>query len=575
MREQRRRTFAAAALFAALTLIATYPIARAPGSYAFFSHADAQLNMWILAWDAHALAHDPKNLFNANIFSPEKRTLAYSETLLGYMPIAAPVLWLHGSPALAFNAVLLFSFVASAFAMYLLARHLTGRHWPSIVAGIVYAFVPYRFAHVPQIQLESMEWMPLAFLCLHLYIERRRVKYAAALAAVIAMQALCCMYYAIFLGIALGVATPLLLLMDPQPRRLGAAATLAAAAALAALAAAPIATEYLRVHRAEGLERTIDEVAQRSAVPQTYLSSPARLHQRLWAGAQEHPRDYLFPGVVMLLLAAIGIVGGTVAPAAIRGAEPSERRWLPVILVYGTVALLGVTASFGPQGIAGISVYKLVYAAGPLVHGIRQVSRFAVLAIFAASVLAAIGATMIEAAARRFGTVAIAAVACVAFLEVLVAPVRADRPGGDALVPVPPVPPVYEWLAQQPGRFAILELPFAPSGQVWENASYVYWSTVHWHGVVDAYSGFSSPSYPALARILKGFPDERSHEELRARHVRYIIVHYDRYRPWNTPLNVARVARTPWLQNVQQFPDVDVLELKPDARLLTRADGSR
>src|SRR5215467_3257256 len=102
-----RRTWAAAALFAVPTLVATYPIARAPSSLSFFHHSDAQLNTWILAWDAHALAHHPRDLFNANIFSPEPRTLAYSETLLGYMPIAGPLLWLGGSPALAFNAVLL------------------------------------------------------------------------------------------------------------------------------------------------------------------------------------------------------------------------------------------------------------------------------------------------------------------------------------------------------------------------------------------------------------------------------------------------------------------------------------
>src|SRR5262245_34871795 len=151
-----RATCAAAALFAALTLVATYPIARAPATSAFFNHSDAQLNMWILAWDAHALARDPRNLFNANIFYPEPRTLAYSETLLGYLPIAGPILWLHGSPALAFNAVLLFSFAASGFGMYLLGCHLTGRYWPAIIGGVVYAFLPYRFVHVPQIQLEAM-----------------------------------------------------------------------------------------------------------------------------------------------------------------------------------------------------------------------------------------------------------------------------------------------------------------------------------------------------------------------------------------------------------------------------------
>jgi hypothetical protein len=156
-----------------------------------------------------------------------------------------------------------------------------------------------------------------------------------------------------------------------------------------------------------------------------------------------------------------------------------------------------------------------------------------------------------------------------------VAPLSADRPGGEALIQVPPVPPVYEWLARQPGTFAIVELPFAPPGQMWENGSYVYWSTVHWHGLVDGYSGFAPPWYAPLARILSRFPDQSSHEALLARHVRYVIVHRDRYKPWNPPLNFARIGRTPWLHEVQQFPDVDVLAVMPDERFLTRADDRR
>ncbi|HXI29897.1 MAG TPA: hypothetical protein VNG89_15770 [Vicinamibacterales bacterium] len=568
---RHRRAGAAAALFVALTLVATWPIARAPASYAFFDHADAQLNMWILAWDAHALAHDPRNLFNANIFSPETRTLAYSETLLGYLPIFGLILWLHGSPVLAFNAVLLFSFAASAFAMYLLARHLTGREGPAIVAGIVYAFVPYRFAHIPQIQLEAMEWMPLAFLCLHLFVERRRPRYAAALAAAVVMQGLCCAYYAVFLVTALIVATPLLLLFDRQPRRWRAAAALAAAVCVSATVLAPVAAEYAEVHRDEGLERTLDEVAEKSAEPGTYLASPARLHQRLWAGAQRWPHDYLFPGAVMLFLAATAIVG-LATPAARRRRDP---RAVTVTLAYATVAAVGVLASFGPHGIAGISLYRLAYAAGPLFHGLRQVSRFAVLALFGASVLAALGASVLESLTPRAGTLAVTALACIAFVELLVAPLTADRPGGEALVRVPPVPPVYEWLARQPGTFAIVELPFAPRGQMWENGSYVYWSTVHWHGLVDGYSGFAPPSYAPLVRILNRFPDPASHEALLERHVRYVIVHRSLYKPWNPPLNFARIERTPWLHEVQQFPDVDVLAVRPDERLLTRADDRR
>src|SRR5437763_12421727 len=98
-----RRTLTAAALFVALTVIATYPVVRAPASYAFFNHSDAQLNMWILAWDAHALAHHARDLFDTNIFFPETRTLAYSETLLGYSQLCGPLCCLGGTHALVLN----------------------------------------------------------------------------------------------------------------------------------------------------------------------------------------------------------------------------------------------------------------------------------------------------------------------------------------------------------------------------------------------------------------------------------------------------------------------------------------
>jgi hypothetical protein len=562
-----RRLLAAAALFLGLTLMATYPIALAPASYAFFTHSDAQLNMWIMAWDAHALAHDPLNLFNANIFFPEPRTLLYSETLLGYLPIFGPILWLGGSPALANNAVLLFSFTASGIAMYLLARHLTGRHWPAIAAGVAYAFVPYRFVHIPQIQLAAMEWMPLAFLCLHLFVERGDLKYAVGLGASVVMEALCCVYYSAFLAIALVVGAPLLLLTDARGRAWRKLATLALVACLAAVAVAPLFGEYLRVHRTRGLERSLEAIAQKSAVPATYLASTSRLHQRLWATSLPAPRDYLFPGILAVVLAGIAVA------AAVPSNRSSDcvigrRR---IVLTYTAIVIVGLLASLGPQGIGGLSLYRLFYFIVPVFHGLRQTSRFGVLVIFGVSVLAALGAAVLEAPLRRVGAAAPMALAGLVFMELLVAPLRTDRPNGDALMRVPSVPPVYTWLAAQPDTFAILELPYANEAQFWQNASYVYWSTVHWHGLVDAYSGFAPPNYHSLTRILDGFPDEVSRQALLQRDVHYVVVHHDRYEIWNRALNYDRINRTVWLRRAAQFPNVDVFRVEPDARMLTDA----
>jgi len=49
-------------------------------------------------------------------------------------------------------------------------------------------------------------------------------------------------------------------------------------------------------------------------------------------------------------------------------------------------------------------------------------------------------------------------------------------------------------------------------------------------------------------------------------------VHFDLYKPWNAPLN-ARVNQTAWLHEVQRFPNVVVLSVQPEERLLTRADS--
>ena len=59
-----------------------WPLATDPGRLSRNDTADTVHHEWILAWDAHQLARDPRHLFDANIFYPERNTLAFSETLL-------------------------------------------------------------------------------------------------------------------------------------------------------------------------------------------------------------------------------------------------------------------------------------------------------------------------------------------------------------------------------------------------------------------------------------------------------------------------------------------------------------
>jgi hypothetical protein len=103
----------------------------------------------------------------------------------------------------------------------------------------------------------------------------------------------------------------------------------------------------------------------------------------------------------------------------------------------------------------------------------------------------------------------------------------------------------------------------------------VYWSTIHWHGLVDAYSGFAPPNYASLARILANFPDALSRKALEIRDVRFVIIHRDRYQPWNPAVNFARLNRTVWLERAATFPNVDILEVRADDQAIAHGDRSR
>src|SRR5579859_212788 len=96
----------ALALFALLTIVMTWPQARVIGTAAT-PHQDVYFNMWRLEWFAHAVAKQPRSLFDANIFHPEPDTLALSDAMIVEDAVAAPLIWMRLPPVLVHNLLLL------------------------------------------------------------------------------------------------------------------------------------------------------------------------------------------------------------------------------------------------------------------------------------------------------------------------------------------------------------------------------------------------------------------------------------------------------------------------------------
>ena len=108
---------------------------------------DPSLLVWMLAWWPHALSHGLDPLLTHAIFYPTGYNLAWATS----MPLPALLLspiTLTAGPVLSYNVLSLLCPALSALTAYRLARELTGRRVPSLVAGYLFGFSPYVIGHL-------------------------------------------------------------------------------------------------------------------------------------------------------------------------------------------------------------------------------------------------------------------------------------------------------------------------------------------------------------------------------------------------------------------------------------------
>ena len=125
MKTPASRSAAIALLFVTLTVAMTWPQATRISTQVYDAD-DPLLSIWRLSWIAHILPESPADLLNGNIFYPEKRTLAYTDSTLLEGFAGAPLIWAGVSPVTTYNLLLLFSIAFSGWAMWRYASHLSG-----------------------------------------------------------------------------------------------------------------------------------------------------------------------------------------------------------------------------------------------------------------------------------------------------------------------------------------------------------------------------------------------------------------------------------------------------------------
>jgi hypothetical protein len=518
------RRLAAGALVAclALAVLHTWPLATNPGGLSRHDNADTMLNEWIVAWVAHQTPRAPLHLFDANIFFPEPRALAFSEHLVVPGAMVAPALWLGASPVLAYNLLVLAGLALSAWAMWIVVRRWTGSTAAGAVAGSLLAFNAHTLTRLPHVQALHLEFLPFVLLALDNLLERRRVRDAVLLGVLAALQALTSNYLLVFTVVAVTAAALARGTEWVRPASRRAAVLLAIAAGIGAVLVAPFLYPYYLAQHQQGLTRTLDEVARYSSTWRDYVSTAGRLHYAWWSHRFLEGSTALFPGVVATALAAAGLL---VAPG-----------WRDArIRMTAAIGLAGLALSFGPA----LPGYALLYRWVPLLQGVRGAARFGFLMLVAVAVLAGYGVAAIHArvGSRRWWPAMVALIFVAVNAEALRAPIT--------FRPFAGIPRIYQSL-KDPSVAAIAEFPFYTPATILRNAPYVLNSTAHWKPIVNGYSGFVPQRYVGIAEALRGFPDDRSHAQLRALGVTHVVVHLDDFGERAAAMHAA-LSTTPWL----------------------------
>lgn len=455
---------------------------------------DPLFSIWRISWVNHQIWRDPLNLFEANIFHPERLTLTYSDPVLLPALIVAPFFWLGVHKVLIYNVLFLSGFVLSGVTMFMLVRALTARRDAALVSGAIFALYPYRFEHYSHLELQMTMWMPLALWGVHRTMAEGRLRDGLLTGLAFALQMLSSLYYGVFLSAYLTVVGGALWFGRGRPRR--PLRALAAGGLLAGVLIAPVASRYLANKPMIG-DRDVGTIRSYSAEGPDYLKA----HFRSWTysslSEQGHPERQLFPRIAPVVLAAVAL-------------------WPPLSTARIAYALGLVLAVDGSLGLNG-QVYGWLHAYVPPFRGLRVPARFSLLAGLSLAILSGYGAARICRRWPRQRAPLVAAMVALVIVEAI-----PNMP----LEPVPRQPPaIYAALAGAPEAvLAEFPMPVKDLDLTFET-HYLYFSTFQWHKLVNGDSGFFPPSYYELLEREQDFPSDAAIGYLKSRGVQYLTVH--------------------------------------------------
>jgi hypothetical protein len=502
----------ACASFLVLALAWTWPVVTRLSSRVPHDPGDPILNTWILWWNTQALPFTDA-WWNAPIFVPMPGAFALSEHLAGIAVFTTPLQLLGLTPLAAYNLAFIASFWLCGVFAYHLAYRLSGSRTAGFIGGFAFAFAPYRAGQLAHLQVLTSQWMPLALLAMHAWIEERRLRWLVVFAAAWLVQALSNGYYLMFLPVLMGMWLLWFIDWRQNWRRGGALVATFAGSSLLLL---PVLLRYQQIQRTLGLHRTVEEMQVFSATLTSFHERAALL--RFWPQFEAGTREVsLFPGVTVI---ALVICGALVLAArrqivkAIRGRSPA--------LFYAAAAVVLWWLCLGPARHDTVAAwaarpYSLLTML-PGFEGLRVPARFAMLAVLCVSIAAAIASARLLPQHPLIKWCVAVAICAGLFADGWSDSIPLYAPPGRAF-------------AEAPERSLVIELPV---GEPYVAIAAMYRAMLHHRPLVNGYSGHVPTHYSVLESSLSRNDPSMLHHFARGRPLVVIVNrNHDREGRWS------------------------------------------
>ncbi len=524
-------------LYSLITITITYPLILKANSHLFKGfvpssydikqftwepvwnnvHPDVLGWVYVYAWNAHILTTNPRDYFNANMYYPNKNTLAYNSFSLTNGLIAMPINLIFHNSVLAYNFLIFFSYIMSAFAMYLLTNYFLKNEPIAFISGLMFICTWFNYVRIQDAIIISSEWIPLTLLYLFKFINEKKSKHIFLSLLFYLCQALTEWYSAVFLAYTIGLCILTnIILNGREVINLKNILLFFVVLILVFAILYPLAIPYFE-NKSQFLDfkRTKDDALWKAF----YLD------------------DYLIPKDKIKYIQYAFFIFLLFTPLKLKNLKTDIRQIKTAKYFFVILALFSFIISLGPRLKAFSRVwniplpYSLLFDYAPGFEITRDSRRFEILFILSMSFLTSL---VIYILTEKIKNINLKRVSLAVFIIIPLINYTSITDFSSMLQYVPStnkekIHKIYNWLGSLDKNVAIYQTTYTSNGfekpgNSFREAVFTYYSTFHWKNTVNGLTWWIPPNYQKLILMKKQFPSKDFLDELKKLKTDYIII---------------------------------------------------